>query len=242
MEEQKKGIIMLKKTIAFTCLALSMAATAANADTISYTDSGWWDDTGFSTDASFSNYVAGTWTCTPEYDCDPAREVLTRNFFVFDLAGVGIIDSATLRLSTATSVGGPYEIWDVLSTIPELRAPGDGTDPSVYNDLGMGESYGSYIVPTTPLPGDIIEILLTQAAIDSINAKDGCISTPGSVDCLWAIGGSFDPATFVFGNSGSPANGGGVRELVTSVVPVPAAAWLFGSALLGLVALKRKKA
>jgi hypothetical protein len=42
--------------------------------------------------------------------------------------------------------------------------------------------------------------------------------------------------------SDTPGNATGTAWSVAAVVPLPAAAWLFGSALLGLGALKRKKA
>jgi hypothetical protein len=223
--------------IVFACLALSMAATTANAVAISYTDSGWWDSTGFSTDLSFSNYVAGTWQCNPPY-CDPARPVLTRNFFVFDLDGVGTVTSATLRLSTEASWAGTYSIWDVDTAIPTLRAPGLG-NTAVFDDLGSGVSYGSIaLTPTAIVDGVIIEIELTAAALASINAKDGCDPAP-SVDCLWAIGGSFDPVIpglFAFGNSGL-----GVRELVYSTsVPEPTTALLLACGLVALGVRRRR--
>jgi len=163
---------------------------------------------------------------------------LTRNFFVFDLTGVGTVTSATLRLSTEASWAGTYSIWDVHTAIPTLRAPGLG-NTAVFDDLGTGNTYGSIGLAATAAPGVIIEIELTAAALASINAKDGCTPAP-SVDCLWAIGGSFDPeipGLFAFGNSGL-----GVRELVYSTsVPEPTTALLLACGLVGLAAAHRRR-
>jgi hypothetical protein len=253
---------MLKKNLAFTCLVFSMAATTANADFVDATDSGWFDDTGFTTSNSFSNYIAGEWIYDPtDFDEEgPERDVLTRNFFVFDLTNVvGTVTSATLSLTTNwNQQPGTYSIWDVESTIPDLRQgppqfPDAPLKPEVYVDLGSGIAYGDihqtwYPVPigSPTFPGVIIDIQLTQAALDSINAKANGNCTPGaSQDCLWAIGGKYTTDNpdvnygFVFGESGL-----GTRQLTYSTapaVPIPAAAWLFGSALLGLVGIGRRK-
>ena len=57
----------------------------------------------------------------------------------------------------------------------------------------------------------------------------------GAVTTLSAAGGTF--SEFIF------PSGEDVRvELAVNAAPIPAAAWFFGSALIGLGALKRKKA
>jgi hypothetical protein len=223
---------MLKKTLAFTCLALSMATTAANAGTSSATDSGWYDSTGFSGTASGTNYIAGEWLFT---DINGPRSVLSRNFIVFDLSGVGPASSATLRLDTAiVGTDGIYSLWDVETDVADLSAGGVGLT-EIFDDLGTGTGYGSIELEATQ-DGEIIEIGLNAAALASINASGG----------LWAIGGKYDavvgdePSTdrFVFGNSILPSF---TRELVLNPVPIPPAVFLFGSALLGLAGLGRKR-
>ena len=49
------------------------------------------------------------------------------------------------------------------------------------------------------------------------------------------------PKRLVFGDSSFQINSLSVSAVPGSAVPVPAAAWLFGSAIIGLVGLKRKK-
>jgi len=247
---------MLKKNLVFTCLVFSMAATTANAATVNATDSGWFDSTGFNTSNSFSNYIAGDWQYNPDIHDLPGdpRLVNTRNFFVFDLKDVvGTVTSATLRISSG-SVGwdGIYSLYDVDSTIPDLRQgppqfPSTPLKPAVYTDLGSGASYGSEALTTATLATEyIVDIDLTLdalASINAVNANGGCTPAP-SVDCLWALGGTYTPDIYVgafgfaFGSSGV-----GTRQLIysTSPVPLPAAAWLFGSGLLGLIGMARRK-
>jgi hypothetical protein len=257
---------MLKNTFVSACFVLAMAANTADAGVIPVEDSGWWDSTGFSTNSSLSNYIAGTWLCLASDGCNismgPDYPVTTRNFFVFDLgnlvgvgSGVGTVTSAKLRLSSGDIAwnDGTYELFDVdPTTIPDLRlAVGHELPPlkpDIYADLGTGVSYGSegpiqnVNAAVSPYePGQyIVEIDLNAAALEAINGFNDCVEpNPSSKQCYWAMGGRFDPFLYAFAYTGL-----GVREIVyeTTPVPAPATLALFGLGLAGLGWSRRKKA
>ena len=184
------------KSTYLALVAVLLTPMAAQAVVISYTDSGWYDDTGFH-NPSNQNYIAGL--CSA---CGGGGAVF-RNWFVFDLTGVGTAISAVLRLDTSTvETGGTYSLWDVLTGVGTLTAGGSGLT-GIFDDLGMGDMFGSIAI-TADQDNEIIEIALSSAALASINAADG----------LWAIGGSYesDLSTY-FGSDFSRLT----RELVINV-------------------------
>jgi hypothetical protein len=96
-------------------------------------------------------------------------------------------------------------------------------------NYGAGTVFGSGITPSTPSPFSNVQSGLYWSSTES--------TLP---DTAWGFffnsGFQFegDKAIEVFAWAVHPGN--------VSEVPIPAAAWLFGSGLLGLVAAKRKKA
>jgi hypothetical protein len=256
---------MLKKNLAFTCLVFSMAATTANATALNATDSGWWDDTGFSGTASGLNFIAGKWEYNPALppDNDPTRDpyqVWSRNFFVFDLENVGPVTSATLRLDTNwVSDDGNYTLWDVNvdPTVAVSRHSIDGLRTDIFDDLGEGTTYGTTAMTGNALgllPPTFIDIELNAAAIAEINSFASCTEPNSDTrQCRWAIGGDYvtdvpfvngngHSIEFAFGDTGAyPSTYRYTRQLIINEVPLPAAAWLFGSALLGLIGVSRRQ-
>ncbi|MFT6051063.1 MAG: hypothetical protein ACI9B9_000703 [Halioglobus sp.] len=122
-----------------------------------------------------------------------------------------------------------------------------------------GNVMGTYNPGTQQLSGNIATLSVSEnSGCDGYGFAGGtvCAAIPGVIDfsapfVLDASQGLADPITFDLVNDFSILLGnlGGVASLtmnlsnvVISPVPVPAAAWLFGSALLGLGAMKRKKA
>jgi len=92
--------------------------------------------------------------------------------------------------------------------------------PGEVTELGVGEQWGEIITNTmSSVPGDGARII-------------ECIS-----DCL-----PFTQDTVYGGDRGSTGTAGGVGAWEVAAVPIPAAAWLFGSALLTLAGIKRRKA
>jgi hypothetical protein len=122
-----------------------------------------------------------------------------------------------------------------------------------------GNVVGTYNQGTQQLSGNTATLSVSENSACAGYGLGGgavCGAIPGVIDfsapfVLDASGGLTDPITFDLVNDFSILLGnlGGVASLTmnlsnvaVSPVPVPAAAWLFGSALLGLGAMKRKKA
>jgi hypothetical protein len=261
----------LKNALIFTCFVFAMAATTANATALNATDSGWWDDTGFSGTASGENFIAGKWeynpALPPENDTTGRLpyQVWSRNFFVFDLENVGPVTSATLRLDANWVFGnGNYTLWDVNvdPTVDVSRHSINGLREDIFADLGGGTTYGTTAMThnVLGLPATTIDIELNAAAIAEINSFASCSepNPPDSRQCRWAIGGDYVtdvPFTnntyghhieFAFGDTGaSPSTYTLGRQLIINEgtpVPVPATLALFGLGLAGLGWSRRKKA
>ena len=82
---------MKTKILGLLAVGLLAGPMAAGAVTLNAVDSGWYNDAGFH-DATNQNYIAGL--------CSDCGGAVFRNFFVFDLTGVGPVSSATLRQHT----------------------------------------------------------------------------------------------------------------------------------------------
>lgn len=180
------------------------------------------------------------------------------NFFVFDLSSLAgqTVTSATLNIAAAGQYRGlddseVYQTWDYNGSIASLldSQVADAAGLGIYTDLTSGTKYASTTI-NNPTPGfdgqdndmPSVSVSLTLALGD-INAL-----LAGS-DFLFAVGGDcldcvndLTTTEGLWGNIGSGNTSRAQLVLETSVVPLPAAAWLMGSALFGLVALKRKKA
>ena len=110
------------------------------------------------------------------------------------------------------------------------------TDPSllkVTDAYKVGDVFDIYVDSvlafTTSAPG---------AGIETSNPDDAFESGYYSAGSLLLGAGSYSVDIIVVA---SPFGGGGAYVEVQSAIPVPAAVWLFGSGLLGLVGLARRK-
>lgn len=213
-----QGISLLSVSgLLFLGLSSVEAASVINAS-----DTGWYNEDGDHT-ASNPNYFTGNQS-GKEY----------RNWFVFDLSGFGEISQATLR---AFMIPGGYgssdatETWllrEVSTDIGDLTGGTGGV--SAFSDLGSGNPFGTVNV-TASDAGNFVEVELNSQALSSLSAASG----------LWAIGGSVTTLRVSISESIFNQSHDDPRvELVVNNVPVPAAIWLFGSALIGLLGMRRK--
>ena len=153
--------------------------------------------------------------------------------------GVGLDTTVTGSIGDGT--------WTVASTTPFFGVVWDAHDgttfgPGTYTfDTGGGISYTGVVVGPGQVGGHILFNWGATADIDVINVWDvaGGVYTSTDVTATNPVGpdgvrglGMIDGA-FV----GFNAN----FDFETAVVPVPAAVWLFGSGLLGLVGVARRR-
>jgi len=179
---------------------------------------------------------------TPRYNADDfnliasatVRTVTWRGFFCCDDFSGPIANNFTINIysddaGSVGALGGSYNVGDVTGAL---------TTPAT--------SFGS--IPVFEYTADLTDGL-------SLSAGDYWISifndTTGDDDnftwaALTGFGNSVTSTTDTNGASFTAAGGSKefyfvLEDAPVSAVPVPAAAWLFGSAVIGLVCFKRKK-
>ena len=140
------------------------------------------------------------------------------------------------------------------TTIAVTTIPIGGADQTVYtaasntNPNGMGPAAGT--VPGGPVPSGTVDDVAGTIEVDMSSwfADHGMFdqNLGGTAVGLWnSATGDYQMAwTVALNGPGHPALGSFVTWTVHGVaspVPVPAAVWLFGSGLLGLVGVARRK-
>jgi len=221
---------VLKKTLALACLSLSMGANAASitlvGDTVNYV----YDDAQAAVGLfGLPTIVGDVVRFTP-----PSFRAESTN-------GAGIVNtSANFIFSSVYSTNG----FD----LAEIRVIEDGD-----YDITGGDSVKAALRLTISNNDDVLEFTNSLVTFNAAGDSGG----PGN----WGLSTALDPQT----EFGSPitdievsiqntltASTDALGESAwiqkklsfvasTTVVPVPAAAWLFGSALLGLGLVKRRK-
>ena len=146
----------------------------------------------------------------------------------------------------------------VSATAATIFAPTDGDVNFLLADL-QGGTLAMFDDGDQNYSGPAIEIIVpsTVDITGPVNSNNDHLATNSLGDALTLtvnhnfilglnVNGAWLPDTSVFDQGANSytvtfGNGGSVLMVDTQVVPVPAAAWLFGSGLLGLVALARRK-
>jgi len=139
---------------------------------------------------------------------------------------VGDMVTATVFLKNTTDVfsGGGYVTGDALryGNSPAFGLPADGNSP---ND----NAYFSFAFDKTSMAGILDEMVYADCTAGGMMGQF----------CMTGFGGVLD------GTASHPMGAGSMgayaSSLTISAVPVPAAAWLFGTALAGLVGISRKR-
>lgn len=216
----------MKKTL---LIILTIVASNANAAliTLNATNSGWYN-TNLDSNGSTSYMQAGTEESGTSF----------RNWIAFDLSGITeTISSASLHIyndiQNSSSLSN-FTWSEITTTTPELFSISTNlvANFNIYNDLGDGTVYASG--STTHDSVDYYS--LTAEALTSLNNATG----------LWTTGGSTTDSGLAYGFVGGVTSGFDIQlklELPDPpvAVPAPAAIWLFGSGLLTLMGLVRKK-
>src|SRR5262249_36075436 len=152
---------------------------------------------------------------------------IRNNFFTFhlgslDLTGQRIV-SATLNLTRFQGGGDPTEtlrLGAVSTPADVLNAKDNSPSPTIFNDLGNGTLYGTFVVTTSGDPAEVLSFPLDAAALSDILAHAGQPGLAGD----FSIGGSLDltgktDLQFLFAQSG--LGSGGIQSLVIVTEPIP---------------------
>ncbi len=154
----------------------------------------------------------------------------------FDISGLSVPVSSisySFTLRGATNAHGfplSMAIYDVNSEFTDLnisQTPPDAAGLALMLDLHSGNTYGNFIA--YPVNDEVYTVNFNAQAIADLNSSIGLgeqYFSIGIANTSFEELGYFSPMS---------------ATLTVSEVPIPAAAWLFGSALIGLVGFKRKQ-
>lgn len=216
------NVLSIAAVLAANANAANVAVTTASSPfNQGVLNQGWWlGDSGFNNTFN-DNILTGN-----------ASGQEHRSFYTFDLASPELVGqqiiSARLQMQRFVIVSdNPIEtiaFFDVSEDAASLNN-NTGANASIFADLGAGNTYGSFPIS----PGDFFEILefpLNSTAVSNLNA---------SLGGFFSVGGRWLTVTagddFGFGGASGDFPIRLALEVQPTVVPIPAAAWLFGTGL-----------
>jgi hypothetical protein len=176
------------------------------------------------------NYIVGDVAST-----DQVPRQVSRNFFVFDLSGIGgQINGASLNLFNPangfSSRDGfvTYRVFDVSTAVSTLVSHEFGPPGvEIYGDLGTGTQYGEHLASAAD-DATTIAISLNATALAALNQSTGLFAFGGAIATLDQV----ESSEYVFGFTGIDQGPGTTQlVLVVDAIPEPNSAYLFGSTL-----------
>jgi hypothetical protein len=163
------------------------------------------------------------------------------------LLGAGAVNAASitgsLGLTGAFAASGGTDLSDatMLNLMTVFSTGGDGDLAVLFGTGGTVNTSPFSIDPPGAVP-NLLEMdnwkidIGTMAVVDQ-TASVLTLEGSGTVSAL--IGTEFDPTPMTWSLSANAS--GSTYSMTISAIPVPAAVWLFGSGLIGLIAVARRK-
>jgi hypothetical protein len=223
----------MRKTVLYLLALTSLLTAPAWAATVGYTDQSSWSTAvgGGIQLIDFESYVVGT-------------HIDDQLPGISGVVGESPNGAAQPTIDSSTNLPFPMFEGGTLPTEPQFLSNGmsaaEGySTGSIRFDFSQGvASIGAFIVDGSPLANFSIELF-----DENQNITGSYISPPRNLTSSTGFIGITSDSLFYSARFASLSSNDswGIDNLQYSVVPIPAAAWLFGSALAGLGWLRRKQ-